>query len=86
MAPRKKDEPSTPRSFEEAMQRLESVVAKLEEDKVPLDEMLANYEEGVSLARYCSEKLETAEQKVRLITREANGGVKLDNFDESEES
>jgi exodeoxyribonuclease VII small subunit len=86
MAPRKKEELSAPRSFEEAMQRLESVVAKLEEDSVPLDEMLAKYEEGVSLARYCSQTLEAAEQKVRLINRQSNGSVKLDDFDESQES
>lgn len=86
MASRKKEEPSAPRSFEEAMQRLETVVAKLEEDKLPLDEMLANYEEGVTLARFCSEKLEAAEQKVRLIARQADGSVKLESFDESEES
>ncbi len=85
MAPRKKEDPSAPRSFEEAMQRLEAIVAKLEEDKLPLDEMLANYEEGVTLARFCSQKLEAAEQKVRLITRQADGSVKLENFDESEE-
>lgn len=86
MAPRKKEDPEQSQSFEDAMQRLEALVAKLEEDKLPLDEMLANYEEGVSLARFCSEKLEAAEQKVRLIARQTDGSVKLENFDESEES
>lgn len=82
MPARKKDE--TPESFEEAMKRLDAIVAKLEEDKLPLDEMLAIYEEGVALARYCGEKLEAAEQKVRLIARQADGSVALEDFDDGE--
>lgn len=82
MATRKKDE--EPKSFEDALQRLDAIVAKLEEDQLPLDEMLARYEEGVALARYCGEKLEAAEQKVRLITKQAGGTVKLEEFDDGE--
>ncbi len=80
MATRKKDE--EPRSFEDAMKQLDAIVAKLEEDKLPLEEMIARYEEGVALARFCGEKLDAAEQKVRLITRQADGAVSLENFDE----
>lgn len=84
MAARKKDE--DPKSFEDAMERLDAIVAKLEEDKLPLDEMLARYEEGVTLARFCGEKLEAAEQKVRLIAKKADGSVTLEAFDDGEES
>jgi exodeoxyribonuclease VII small subunit len=84
MPARKKED--EPQSFEDAMQRLDAIVAKLEEDKLPLDEMLARYEEGVALARYCGEKLETAEQKVRLIAQTADGSVNLEDFDDSEET
>jgi exonuclease VII small subunit len=48
--------------------------------------MLARYEEGVALARYCGEKLEAAEQKVRLIARKADGSMTLEDFDEGEET
>ena len=68
------------------MSRLDAIVAKLEEDKLPLDEMLAHYEEGVALARYCGEKLEAAEQKVRLIAEKAEGRVTLEEFDDGEET
>ena len=81
--PAKKDEPH---NFEEAMKRLDAIVEKLEEDKVPLEDMLARYEEGVALAKYCADKLEAAEQKVRLIARQAGGEVALENFDEREEN
>ena len=84
MANRKKDE--APQSFEDAIRRLDAIVAKLEEDKLPLDEMLARYEEGVTLARYCGEKLEAAEQKVRLIAQKADGTVTLEEFDDREET
>ena len=84
MATRKKED--APKSFEDAMSRLDAIVAKLEEDKLPLDEMLAHYEEGVALARYCGDKLEAAEQKVRLIAEQADGSVTLEEFDDGEET
>jgi exodeoxyribonuclease VII small subunit len=82
---RKKESADTPRSFEEAMRKLDAIVAQLEEDKLPLEEMLARYEEGVALARLCAEKLEAAEQKVRLIARQADGTVALEDFHERDE-
>ena len=84
MANRKKDE--APQSFEDAMRRLDAIVAKLEEDKLPLEEMLSRYEEGVALARFCGEKLEAAEQKVRLIASKTDGSVALEEFDDCEET
>jgi exodeoxyribonuclease VII small subunit len=84
MPARKKED--EPKSFEDAMARLDAIVAKLEEDKLPLDEMLSRYEEGIALARYCGEKLEAAEQKVRLIARKADGSVTLEDFDDGEET
>ena len=84
MAARKKDE--APQNFEDAMQRLDAIVAKLEEDKLPLEERLSRYEEGVALARFCGEKLEAAEQKVRLIASKTDGSVALEEFDDGEET
>ena len=84
MPARKKTE--EPQSFEDAMQRLDTIVARLEEDQLPLEEMLARYEEGVALARYCGEKLEAAEQKVRLIAEKTDGKVTLEEFDDGTEA
>lgn len=67
------------------MHRLDEIVAKLEEDKLPLDDMIALYEEGTLLARACGEKLEAVEQRVRLIAQQAGGDVTLENFDEPNE-
>jgi exodeoxyribonuclease VII small subunit len=79
-----KQDPS--RSFEDSMKRLDEIVEQLEEDKLPLDKMIALYEEGVALARACGEKLEAAEQKVKLIAKKAGGGIALEDFDEREEA
>jgi len=68
------------------MKRLDEIVEQLEEDKLPLDIMIALYEEGVALARACGEKLEAAEQKVKLIAKKAGGGIALEDFDEREEA
>lgn len=83
MAAKKKEEPA--HSFEDAMKQLDAIVAKLEEDKLPLEEMLALYEQGTALARFCGEKLEAAEQKVHLISRQAGGTVQLDAFHDRDE-
>lgn len=75
-----------PEDFESSMKRLDEIVAQLEEDKLPLEKMIALYEEGVQLARACGERLEAAEQKVRLIARQDDGSITLEEFDEREEA
>ena len=46
--------------FEEALQKLEAIVAKMEEGNLPLEEALEAFEEGVKLAKYCTGKLDDA--------------------------
>lgn len=55
-------------TFEQAMQRLEEVVSLLEDGKAPLDESMALFEEGTKLSAYLSKLLDTAEQKVTMVT------------------
>lgn len=55
-------------TFEQAMQRLEEIVSLLEDGKAPLDESMALFEEGTKLSAYLSQLLDTAEQKVTMIT------------------
>lgn len=59
-------------TFEAAMTRLEAVVRALEDGKTPLEESMKLYEEGVSLVRICSGKLEEAERKVNILTGTEN--------------
>jgi len=69
-------------SFEEALQKLEKIVARMEEADVPLDEALQGFEEGVRLARFCSKKLDEAEQKVAMLVRDESGTLQPAPFSE----
>jgi exodeoxyribonuclease VII small subunit len=60
-------------TFEEALGKLEAVVAQLESGDLPLDESLRIFEDGVRLARVCAARLEDAEQRVRLLTHAPDG-------------
>lgn len=55
------------KSFEEAMGRLETIVAQLEKGECGLDDSLKLFEEGAKLALQCEELLDKAEQKVNLL-------------------
>ena len=60
-------------SFEEAMQKLDGIVRRLENGDVPLEESLALFEEGSGLIARCSELLDAAEQKVVMLKKSAGG-------------
>jgi exodeoxyribonuclease VII small subunit len=59
--------------FERAIEELESIVKRLEEGKVPLEESVAIYERGEVLKRRCEELLRQAEARVEKITLGADG-------------
>jgi exodeoxyribonuclease VII small subunit len=59
--------------FERAIEELESIVKRLEEGKVPLEESVTIYERGEALKKRCEELLRQAEARVEKITLDANG-------------
>lgn len=63
--------------FEEALQKLETVVEAMEADDLPLETLLAKYEEGVRLVKLCQEKLADAELKIQQLEKTAGGDLKL---------
>ena len=65
-------------SFEEALQKLELIVQKLEKGELPLEESLKLYEEGIHLSRLCHGKLEEAEGKIEMLMKDARGEAILD--------
>src|SRR3954452_1435616 len=67
-------------TFESALERLERIVDEMEGDRMPLDQLLERYGEGTDLLKICQEKLDAAEKKVELITRNA-GKPQLTPFD-----
>ncbi len=69
--------------FEDALNKLEKIVSKLEEEDIPLEESLKLFEEGIRLSRFCNQKLDEAEKKVEILIKGKNGIVKAQPFDPS---
>lgn len=74
-------------SFEEALARLEAVVAELEDGELQLEASLRIFEEGVRLSRQCAAQLDVAEQRVEVLTREGDAwqAQPLQDFDGADE-
>ena len=56
------------KDFEAAIAELESIVKKLEEGDMPLEQSLALYERGVQLSRFCHARLEEAERRIEILS------------------
>ena len=63
--------------FEEALKKLEGIVEAMESEDLPLETLLAKYEEGTRLARACQEKLAEAELKIQQLEKTSAGEMKL---------
>ena len=71
--------------FEEALKKLETVVETMEADDLPLETLLAKYEEGAKLVKICQEKLAEAELKIQRLEKNAAGELKLKPVDLADE-
>jgi len=56
------------KDFEAAIVELDSIVKKLEEGDLPLEQSLALYERGVHLSRFCHARLEEAERRIEILS------------------
>jgi len=70
--------------FEQALVELETLVAKLEQGDVPLEEALKTFERGVALTRQCQTALRTAQQKVEVLLAR-NGEETIESFSDDED-
>ena len=78
---RKKDQGAAEPSFEKALAELESIVARMEDGGLSLEQSLAAHKRGLELARQCRERLEAAQQQVRVLEGEVLkpfGGLSTD--------
>jgi exodeoxyribonuclease VII small subunit len=71
--------------FEEALKKLEGIVDAMESDELPLETLLARYEEGTKLVAVCQEKLAEAELKIQQLEKTSAGEMKLKSLDLSED-
>jgi len=76
-----KSETKTP-SLETAIERINTIVAEMEVGTLPLETLIARYEEGLGLVKTCQEKLDAAEKRIQIISRDAQGRATLTDFDE----
>lgn len=60
-------------SFEQALARLEQIVKALEGGNVPLEDLIKLFDEGTNLVKLCTERLDKAEEKVKLL--QMKGGI-----------
>lgn len=58
----------TEKTFESSLKRLEEIVQQLEGDQPSLEDALKLFEEGKILIAFCTEKLDTAEQKLKVLS------------------
>lgn len=67
--------------FEQAFRKLETIVGKLEEEELSLDESLKLFEEGIALSRVCHTRLEEIEKKIETILADAKGDPVVRDFE-----
>ena len=72
-------------TLEAAMERLEAIVREMEGGDLPLETLISKYEEGTRLSKLCREKLDGAEQRIRMITRDSAGNPVLEEFESTGE-
>ena len=59
-------EPEKP-TFEQALAELEKIVADLEQGKIPLEDSIDKYEQGMNMIKHCRDVLEQAEKRIETI-------------------
>jgi exodeoxyribonuclease VII small subunit len=72
-------------NFEGAMDRLETIVEQMESGKLPLEDLIVRYEEGMNLVKVCQERLAKAEQKIEIIARNSAGKTIVKDFEPTPE-
>ena len=71
--------------FEKDLEKLEEIVEALEAGGLSLDDSLKRFEEGIKLARRCEKALTEAERKIEILTKNAQGEIVAEPFDEEGE-
>lgn len=81
---RQAEKPGSPKElrFEDAFKRLETLVDEMERGELPLEDLLARFEEGVKLVRHCQAFLKQAQLRVEQYVEQKNGHWVLKELDE----
>lgn len=68
------------KTFEQSINELEEIVAKLEGGSVTLDESLELFEQGIKLSKSCQKMLDSAEKKVSVLMMSEDGEMVKEDF------
>jgi exodeoxyribonuclease VII small subunit len=69
-------------NFEKDLEKLEKIVEELEEGGLTLDQSLKRFEEGIKLSRRCDKALSTAEKRIEILLKNADGELEAQPFAE----
>ena len=72
-------------NFETSLEELERIVRELERGDLPLEKSLELFEQGVKLSRACQERLNEAERRIEILTRDNQGRPAVRPFDMDKE-
>ena len=72
------------KSFEKSLEELETIVNRLEDGDLPLEDSLKLFENGIKLSRECRERLTTAERRIQILMKDANGQLTARDLDADE--
>lgn len=70
------------RTFEEAMARLEAIVAEIDSEELGLEKQFELFKEGMGLARFCEAKLSEVQKSVEIVLKESGEEWKTAPFEE----
>jgi exodeoxyribonuclease VII small subunit len=73
-------------NFETSLEELERIVRELERGDLPLEKSLELFEQGVKLSRACQERLNEAERRIEVLTRDSQGRATVSAFEPEGES
>ncbi len=68
-------------TFEAAMTQLEKIVTEMDDDTLPLEQLIVRYAEGTRLMKVCEERLAAVEKKIEIISRTTSGEPKIETFE-----
>ncbi len=67
--------------YEDALNKLEKIVEKMERGNLSLEESLKLFEEGIRLSRFCNQKLDEAEKRIQILMKDKSGTLKTEPFE-----
>ena len=69
-------------NFEESMEKLEKIVKSLESENKSLEKNIQLFEEGLAISKKLQDHLESAEKKIEVLSKDQNGEIKTETFEE----